>query len=306
VPKIHIVGHVTIDKIIPIGTEPYESVGGPPTYMGILLSRLGATVTITTRVGRDFGNRRLGSLRKHDLAFTEPVWSDSPTTRFEIRLRKGGSGRSLTLISKCSTIDYQPLSGVDATILAPVIGELPPDSVKKAASNGFVYVDPQGFLRESQDGYVRMRSNPEFAALLPYVDAMKVDIKEGKVISGKEDPRDIARFLLSRGVKEVLITQEGRVARFYHNDHSLKAEVPYARPADGVGAGDLFGAAYTYYRLSGDPERALRGAVAAASSRISFRGLEKIPLKQELERQILKVPTRAFPGHLPRRKDQSP
>lgn len=274
--RIYIAGHITLDTIIVGRDARFQSIGGPPSYSGLFLTNTGVSVAVGTRVGPDFGSKRLRSLEKRGLDFVQPVWSKSPTTRFLIKIQTSHARRSMKLVSRCDNLEIGNVSGVDACIVSPVIGEVSPREIPRLRPAHFIYLDPQGFLRVNKKGYLKLEPNAELLKYLSSVDATKVDLDEGQVMTGSRDPAKIASILQGYGVREVLVTSGGRMAYLFYEGKQFAVKVPSVKPLDGVGAGDIFGAAYTLCRLFESPERSIEAAVKAASLLIHLKGLRKV------------------------------
>lgn len=286
-----IAGHLVLDTL---STEGYsaESMGGPPAYMGLLLSRLGFDVTVSTCIGYDFGNERLRQLLSAGIRFLTPPLTESPTTRFDIAFL--WDQRALRLLSRCEGIPppRMGLQDFDIVLVNPVAGEIAVESLPKyRAISKFLYMDPQGFLRRFDGDKVTLADCPELKERLRSVTAMKVDLEEGMMLTGLDEPAGVASSLLKMGVREVLVTQgaEGTYLRAGTSAYFLK--VPTKKAFDGVGAGDLLGAGYAAARLTRDPPASLAYAVACASSRIDQPALGKIPEASEVEKLALSLVT---------------
>ncbi|MDG6939922.1 MAG: hypothetical protein JRN39_05940 [Nitrososphaerota archaeon] len=280
-PRALAVGHVTVDSIVAHGRE-YSSIGGPPVYMGIFMARMGFEVDVLTRFGRDFGDGRALWLTAKGLSFVGHPLSDRPSTRFRIEVSR--RGRRLSLLSLCSPITGPLPSGrYDVVAIAPVAQEVEAGYVPALASlGGFVYLDPQGFLRRARGERVVLEGNPSLLANLKGVDAVKVDTEEGRALTGEVEPRAVAGALMGHGVREVIVTR-GRNRMELHSATSRHAlDMPTLDEADAVGAGDMLGAGYATSRVSlGLQESLVRGA-ASASALIDRPALEKIPGREEV------------------------
>jgi sugar/nucleoside kinase (ribokinase family) len=279
-----VAGHIVLDTIT---TEGYceDSLGGPPTYMGFLLRRLGFDVTVSTCIGYDFGDERLRQLLSAGIHFLNPPLTESPTTRFEITFL--WEQRALRLLSRCEDIP-PPRSGLpdyDIVLVNPVAGEVAVESLPRyRAISKFTYLDPQGFLRRFEGDRVTLVDSPELREGLRSVSAIKVDIEEGKVLTGTEDPIGIGTGLAKLGVKESLVTLGGEGTYLRAGSELFFLKPPVAKPFDGVGAGDLLGAGYAAARTGKDLPNSLAFAMACASARIELPALEKIPEAREVER----------------------
>ncbi|MGA1974813.1 MAG: PfkB family carbohydrate kinase [Conexivisphaerales archaeon] len=282
--KALVAGHLVLDTIT---TEGYstESLGGPPTYMGFLLRRLGFDVTLATSIGYDFGDERLHKILESGIHFLNPPVTESPTTRFEITFL--WDRRVLRLLSLCDGVPppRTGIPGYDIVLVNPVAGEIALQSLPRyRAISKFIYLDPQGFLRRFDKDGMTLVDSPELRERLRNVDATKVDIDEGKVLTGSEDPLEIGTALSRLGVKESLVTTGGEGTYLRAGGELFFLKPPSVRPFDGVGAGDLLGAGYAAARMDKDLPTSLAFAVACASSKIDQPALGKIPDARSVER----------------------
>ncbi|MEM3185962.1 MAG: PfkB family carbohydrate kinase [Conexivisphaerales archaeon] len=282
--SVLIVGHVTLDKI-QLPSKEYTSLGGPPIYMGLLMMKMGVEPKVLTRFGADIGDERIRWILQNGLKFIDKPMVKSPTTKFRIRIEE--DSRELEIIDICDEIYPSNLNNFNAVLIAPVTGELSVSTAIELTKKGrFVYLDPQGFLRQAKKGKVLLTKNDGLNELLPHVDAMKVDMEEGYIITQRSDPKLIAEELLRKGVKEVIITMGRHGAKLYTADASYYARQPHTNVMDAVGAGDLLGAAYTFARYNMPLYDALIFALSCSTVYIDRPALEKIPDASSAERQF--------------------
>ena len=108
---------------------------------------------------------------------------------------------------------------------------------------------------------------------------------EGRLLTGFDDPADIAAFYLDQGA-EIVVIKLGADGAYYrtHLDQGVIAGVPVARVVDTVGAGDGFAVGLISALLEG---RAITEAVQRAnwigSRAVQSRGdMEGLPTRLEL------------------------
>jgi sugar/nucleoside kinase (ribokinase family) len=170
------------------------------------------------------------------------------------------------------------LPDFDIVLVDPVAGEIEVESIPRyKAISKYIYIDPQGFLRKFDEGVTTLADNPWLRERLLGINAIKVDLEEGKALTGSEVPAEIASGIAKMGVKEVLVTAgaEGTYLKALGGLYFLRP--PPIKAFDGVGAGDLLGAGYAAARTDRDPPSSLAYAVACATSRIDQPALGKIP-----------------------------
>ena len=273
--EIGVVGHITLD-IIRCGDREVRSIGGPPIYMGLLLRRLGADVTVITKVGYDFGDDRITWVMRNGLQFGNEILSDKPTTRFLIEVRRGR--KKLTLLSRCSDIETIP--SFSHLIVNPVANEVKPERIKKTE---YLYVDPQGFLRDISKGLVTLRKNPNLINLLHNANTIKVDLEELYTITSSRNLYNSICYLHNLGVNEVILSLGSKGVILSCKDGVFLIESRYkGEKGDLVGLGDLLGAGYVFGRIRKDPIYGLVLGYASVLGGIRGLALEKIPTKEEI------------------------
>lgn len=88
--KIIIAGHVTLDRIRADQQERRTWVpGGPAVHASLAAASLGVKPYIVSKIGRDFGRDRIEWLRQMGVDTLFLKVTAAPTTKFEIRYRRG-------------------------------------------------------------------------------------------------------------------------------------------------------------------------------------------------------------------------
>jgi sugar/nucleoside kinase (ribokinase family) len=284
VARAFVAGHIVLDTIA-TPSETYESLGGPPLYAGLYLVRMSIDPFIRTRYGPDLGDERLEWIERSGLVLEDLSSSASPCTRFRIQLHQWLTERQLFLLSRCDDLREGELqSDFDLGLIVPVIHELSPSLISEARrSCRYLYVDPQGFLRKVTNGRVVLSSNSSLVEELRHVDAMKVDQEEGEALTGADSVSTFSSVLHRRGVKELIVTEGTIATRLYTEDAEYRLPIKPVITADGVGMGDILGAAYSSARLKEEPSFSLCLAVAAATARAERKAIDKVPFRKEVE-----------------------
>jgi len=167
--KLAIFSHCAMDTIT-INNYNYEQIGGPACYCGITARQFKFDVDLITKFGSDFPKQYL---TEHKINFVNSE-SEKNTTKFTISIN--GSDRTLKLENECESIDYSSVDA-DGHIVNPIYHEISDDTFRKIKSDSnFLFVDPQGFLRQkdSQNNIVLKNTNLD----LSNVNAIKVNPKE--------------------------------------------------------------------------------------------------------------------------------
>ena len=273
--KLAIYSHCALDTIT-IDGNSYEQIGGAASYCGIMARELKFNVELFTKYGPDFPKQYL---TENKINLVNPE-SSKNTTKFSICIT--GSDRTLKLENECDPIDY---FDVDANghIVSPIFHEISEDVFKKIKNNSnFLFVDPQGFLRQKDsDNNIVLKNND---LNLSGVNAIKINPEEGKnIVDGTPDEMMLA--LQKKGIEYVLLTDKTNVSLLVKNRiYSLK--LPNKTVHDTTGIGDIFCSTFTCTMLKEkDFLWALCFAAGSAQAALESNnvGLQKIPKKGEVE-----------------------
>lgn len=289
--KVRLIGHITYDAISlkDDKQEEYVSVGGPPVYSGLLLSKFGINPCVTTRFGPDFDDSKVLWLSRNGFQIDRNAHSKNNTTKFRIQIDTKSKNRTMYLVSKCDDIIADEYEG-DVCLLQPVMNELDAEEIEKARKRcSFLFLDPQGFLRISLNGMIQLSANGKLLRYLKYVDAIKVDVEEGRIITGSDDFVKIGKRLLRLGVREAIVTLGASATYLFTKDTVYSVAIPAVKFYDGIGAGDMLGASYAYSRQSMNHAESLAFAVSAAVSRLDRKALDKVPSRKEIEETMNKI-----------------
>ena len=289
--KLLVVGHITIDHIIS-PTLDLISVGGPPSYAGLMARRLGADVDAATKVGLDFPEHYTIFLTRYINILESAISQKKPTTRFQIQ--QYGESRRLKLISKCEDIEENQIQAknYDICILNPVVGEVSKGVTAAARSAAkYVFMDPQGFLRRfDSQGFVTLSDMDK--ALLRDVDALKVDYEEMRSITRLDEPKQALNELHILGPKVVILTSHSGYVTLSLGEKVYRVPIPATDVrGEATGAGDILAGAFAAsFSQNRDLLRAVCVGVSAATLAIRGVGISKIPAREEvfeLAEQIL-------------------
>ena len=273
--KLAIFSHCALDTISIEGNS-YEQIGGAASYCGIMARELKFDVDLFTKFGSDFPKQYLEQ-NKINLINTESVKN---TTKFSISI--SGSDRTLKLKNECDPIDYSSVDA-DGHIVSPIFHEISNDVFKKIKDDSnFLFVDPQGFLRQkdSENNIVLKKTELD----LTNVNAIKINPEEGKnIVDGTPDEMMLA--LQKKGIEYVLLTDKTNVSLLVKNRiYSLK--LPNKTVHDTTGIGDIFCSTFTCTMLKEkDFLWALCFAAGSAQAALESNnvGLQKIPKKGAVE-----------------------
>ncbi|MCG3779051.1 MAG: PfkB family carbohydrate kinase [Candidatus Nitrosopumilus limneticus] len=273
--KIAIFSHCALDTIT-IDGNSYEQIGGAASYCGIMARELKFDVDLFTKFGPDFPKQYL-TKNKINLINSE---SSKNTTKFSISL--SGSDRTLKLQNECDPIDYSNVNA-DGHLVSPIFHEISDNVFKKIKDDSnFLFVDPQGFLRQkdSENNIILKKTELD----LSDVNAIKINPEEGKnIVDGTSDEMMLA--LQKKGIEYVIFTDKTNVSLLIKNRiYSLK--LPNKTVHDTTGIGDIFCSTFTCTMLKEkDFLWALCFAAGSAQAALESNdvGLQKIPTKGAVE-----------------------
>ena len=273
--KLSIFSHCALDTIHLEGNS-YEQIGGAASYCGIMAREFKFDVNLFTKFGSDFPKQYLTE-HKINLINSE---SDKNTTKFSISI--SGTDRTLKLENECDPINYSSLDA-DGHIVSPIFHEISNDVFKKIKDDSnFLFVDPQGFLRQkdSENNIILKKTELD----LTNVNAIKINPEEGKnIVDGTPDEMMLA--LQKKGIENVLLTDKTNVSLLVKNRiYSLK--LPNKTVHDTTGIGDIFCSTFTCTMLKEkDFLWALCFAAGSAQAALESNnvGLQKIPKKGMVE-----------------------
>ncbi len=248
-----VVGHITRD-IIKIGNRVKELPGGTAYYTSVALKNLGVNVAVVTKL--NYSDRYLlDELTKNNI----PIFlNKSPkTTIFENIYLDGYSPPGKDRLQKVRAVatpirvdELRDISSVIFHIGSLTKGDVSPEALKFLSKKSIISLDVQGFLREVVEGCVKMRDWEEKKEILPYVDILKANAIEAKILTGKEDIKEAAKTLSSLGVREVIITLGEKGSLIYSKKRFyFIPSYPQPKVVDPTGCGDTYMAGYIYKRL---------------------------------------------------------
>lgn len=284
--NVLVAGFLTIDSI-QIPTRQVTSVGGPPSYAGLVCARFGHSVVPLTKVGGDFPDeqavwlaRNGVTLRAQDRSLTKP------TTRFTITNTSGTRG--MALAARCDDLSVSQLppdTRFNAALISPLAGEVSPSLLAEVSSRSdFTFLDPQGFVRAfGKDGVVTP-APPEDPTVLLKADALKMDSVEAEMLTGKSDPKEALAKVSAAGVRKAIVTRGADSCFVLDGSKVYEVAVPKVTVVDSTGAGDILsGATVSWYLRSRDFLRSACFGIAASSLSLHMIALAKVDLPMSVD-----------------------
>jgi sugar/nucleoside kinase (ribokinase family) len=239
------VGHFAIDTIISSKTmDSRTTLGGPPTYVSVAAAKLGAKVSVISKVGNDFPKECLTWLRSNnvDLSGLKKAPRAS-TTRFVLEYKNWQ--RQLRLEARAPPILPSEVSrSMHSTIVhvAPITNEVSHGVVTKLRkSAGVLSLDPQGFVRSfDKKGSVNAKKWRD-AEVLAQIDVFKSAVREIQAVMEIQDLKPAMRKIEDYGARIIIVTRgmRGSTLLFekqFYNVPACRSKIV----VDPTGAGDAY------------------------------------------------------------------
>jgi sugar/nucleoside kinase (ribokinase family) len=277
-----------------------KHVAGADSNVATGLARLGCRVGWMSRLGRDsFGQYIVACLQAEGVDCSQVVFDDRLATGFQLKERMVDGAdprveyfRKNSAASRLSSADFNPrvflaarhlhATGIPPA-LSPETRELSRHAITQMRLAGrTVSFDPnlRPSLWASQAQMIREIN--QLACLASWV---MPGLAEGRLLTGRQQPEEIASFYLDHGVEEVVI-KLGTQGSYYRTRHDagFVEGFPVANVTDTVGAGDGFAAGCVSARLEGRDARqaARRGNFAGAQVVQAVGDSEGLPHRAEV------------------------
>jgi len=287
-----VIGHITKD-IVRIKNVEKEMPGGVAYYFSMALKNLGSNVSLITKAAeKDKG--LLNDLIKNNISIYYKASQE--TTIFENIYPEGLDFRIQNVKYVAQPFSTKDIPAISAQIfhLGPLTKEdIPLEILKLLSKKAKISLDIQGFLRKIEKGEVKNVDWEEKDEGLAYVNILKTDVTEAKILSGENNIKKAAVKLSTYGPDEIIITLGSKGSLIYSigKFYSIPS-FPAKKIVDATGCGDTYMAGYIYKRLkSFDIEELGRFAAAVASLKLEesgpFKGSEE-DVQNFLEFQSIK------------------
>ncbi|MFA4855908.1 MAG: PfkB family carbohydrate kinase [archaeon] len=271
-----VLGYLLHD-VLDVDGQIKHCLGGVSAYASLAALKLGLSVGIVSKVGGDF--KYFNELKGIDLS---GVSKQELTTVFFNTYRKGIRTQKVANIGesicpKGIPADYLKAKAIH---LGPVFNEISPETMRflRENTNAFITLDPQGFLRSSQNGLV-LSKKLDFS-LLGFVDLVKVSEKDCSREEIEAMKQKCPLVVVTRGKNGSTVFSKGKAF-----------SIPFFRAkrlVDETGAGDVFMAGFIKEWLSSqDAEKAALFGSAAASFAVEDFGVNGIGSLEEINGRIM-------------------
>jgi fructokinase len=241
-----VVGEALVDLVGQRGGRTFTAhAGGSPANVALGLGRLGASVTLKTRLGRDPFGELIATHLRADGVVIDPAPQEGVATSIAIAsLAAGVASYDFRIVWELEASAPLPIetvclhTGSLATALAPGKAAVV-DLVRRERERGRVTVSYDPNIRPALLGDPE-RARPEIERLVALADVVKVSDEDLRWLYPGRPDADVARDWLASGPALVVVTRGGDGV--YARSGGLELERP-ALPielVDTVGAGDSF------------------------------------------------------------------
>ncbi|MBH3345407.1 sugar kinase [Pseudomonas parafulva] len=276
-----------------------KRIAGADSNVAIGLSRLGFGVRWISRVGNDsLGRFVLDSLRAEGLDCADVQVDPIHPTGFQLKARcDDGSDPVVEYFRRGSAASHMSASMLDPAWLSA--GHLHVTGIPLALSDGCRTL-AQALVSQmrtagrtiSFDPNLRPTLWPDKQRMIEEINAIAAQanwvlpgLEEGRLLTGRQTPAEIAGFYLDLGV-DLVVIKLGEAGAYYRsaNDEGQVAAVPAPWVVDTVGAGDAFAVGVLSALLEGQPvEHAVARGNWCGSRAVQSRGdMEGLPRRQDL------------------------
>ncbi len=236
-------------------TSFISSVAGAEYNVALGLTRLCHSVDYVTKLGPDtFGKKILNVLNDNNISTRHVLVDDNLSTGFMLKgktsvgdpeicyYRKNSAASSISL-DDISDINISDYDAIHITGIFPPLSASCKDVtfhlLKEAKKNGIkIFFDPNLRPQLWESNKVMVDTLNEIAKFADYI---LPGYKEGEILCGSSDPKEIAAFYLQLGVGTVIIKVGADGAVAYTKEECVSAPAAKIKKIiDTVGAGDGF------------------------------------------------------------------
>ncbi len=224
--------------------------GGCAANTGVSLAKIGVKTAVIGKVGNDgFGDFLVQVLQKHSID-TRGVKRDEKeaTSATMVMVHSDGERSFLHYIGANAALrledvdmdivrESRVLHIAGALVMPGIDGEPTAELLRRAKEMGII--TSFDTVWNTSSGWMNT-----VRPCLPYVDYMIPSIEEAKMLTGREDPEDIAQVFLDHGVKVVGLKMGERGCYIRTTDVKLAIPRYQVQAVDALGAGDAFAAGF--------------------------------------------------------------
>jgi sugar/nucleoside kinase (ribokinase family) len=269
-----IIGPVSLDQNIDCEGLEYHEVGGAIVQSGYAASRIGHKTALFTKL-----NPSDADLEKTFKSSGAVIYWRKSANTTSIRnqyFTADKETRECKAISVCEPFLIEEIPAVKTQIyhLAGLIyGDFSSEMIKELSNReGKVAVDVQCLLRYAEsDGRMVFYDWPGKETHLRYIDFLKTDAAEAKILTGEADRIKAAKKLYTWGAKEIMITHNTEVL-IYNGEEIYTCPIRSRNLSGRTGRGDTCFSGYITERLKKSIPEALLYAAALVSLKMETIG----------------------------------
>jgi len=288
-----VVGHLSRDLLITPDTTK-EELGGSTAYAMLASSLNVVNAGIVSKVGDDFEQEYLDTLKASGLSLAGLHKSGSKSTRFINKYDLDGSRIQYveSLAEKITLQDF-PEEYLDARVVhfSPLSAdEIDIDCFRLARSNASITsLDVQGYIRSIDiDGKVIARDWIDRNQILSLVDIVKLHEEELKMTMKGESELAMVSEILNLGPRIVIVTRDVRGSTIYTRNEQMDIPLVEAEiEKDATGCGDVYAIGFLIeYMQSANLKRAGIFAATCASFNVETKGPYNMPSRLAVETRM--------------------
>lgn len=246
-----VVGPITKDVVIVKGKKG-ERIGGTVYYSSLTLKKFNLNVCIFTKLNKN----DLYLLKELDENNIKIFYKFSKETEIFYNIYEENVDKRIQEVyGTIEKIKYEDIKDINAKVFyfGPLLKEdidINIYEILKKEKDVKIVLDIQGYLREKINNKIILKKLEDIS-FLEYIDILKLNEEEAKIISGKDSLEEAGKFL-SEYSKEVVITAGSKGSIICYNKKTIK--IPVFKPRkviDSTGCGDIYTSVYLAMRLKG-------------------------------------------------------
>jgi len=281
------IGHMCYDEVIPYGGEPIVAPGSAVLCGAMVAARVGKKVAAVVKMNP--AEEEILNPMKEVGVDTYLIPSDVTTYSKVVHESENVDERKITLVRTAGLISIKDVPQLESRVvhLAGISdSEFDMDLIKGLKDRGYsLSVDMQSFVRQitpvtHEINFGDVKNKEE---IVSYMDKVKLDIVEAKVLTGTDNLEEAAKIVEKWGCPEILITHsQGVLARV--NGKSYYEKFSNRSVIGRTGRGDTTFAAYLSWRLDHDVAESLKFAAALVSIKMETYGPFKGTVEDVMQR----------------------
>jgi ribokinase len=245
--------------------------GGKGANQAVAAARMGATVELVGRVGRDAAGERVLEALRADGVGTSQITVDggAPTGTALITVAEDGTNTIVTVGGANHRVGVPELRAYDELLVRAEIVLVQLEIPMEVVESVVIRADARGVPVILDPAPVRELS-PDVLRCATWITPNE---REAAELTGMGDHYEAAREVYGRGVENVALTRGDRGCLYVGLDGTYEIDAPQVDAIDTVACGDAFNGALAAALIEDVPPRlALLRAVTAGSEAATKRG----------------------------------